>query len=516
MSFVGLGLFVLALVVLLIMFIRGGKGTLGAAAALTKSVSSGNVAGAVEGLATAKAKKMANDRVNEEISRSQKRVAEGVSAKSAVGLKSKTVVLSVRANRAYKKFQVKLKILISLIQIINGMGDVFSIPYPPVMSGATNSLSFIEIDLPAMMPLDCIFPMNYFGKLILRTVLPLVVYVIMLTAAKFFRKRNKPWQATALVDGVFFIIFLIYPSTASKLFSAFICEPLEDGSGRMRADFSIECMDTGGNMTGEFVLIQAFTIAMLIIHTIGTPVLYAYLMFVKFAAPLNALRQQELADFHKAKLEENKHLNEEERNALIALIDLTGTEERIDPKKVLPGYLRKLTSGYEYRTFYFEIFETVRKVLLVGVPASFPGRGGNAQLVWGLLVCFFTFGAYSLEAPFISDSDDSLQQLAQTQVFLTLVASIGLRMTPPDETLSTIVSLLLFALPIIAIFMETTLADELRGGIRMLKNASTKCFHSMIGKNRVMPTAVVAHTPKQKEDAVVHEVVQDFDADTPR
>ena len=41
----------------------------------------------------------------------------------------------------------------------------------------------------------------------------------------------------------------------------------------------------------------------------------------------------------------------------------------------------------EYRTYWFEILESLRKVLLVGVPAAFPGRGGNAQLVWGLLVC---------------------------------------------------------------------------------------------------------------------------------
>ena len=54
-------------------------------------------------------------------SRSEKSVAEGASAKSAVGLKSYIVVLGVRANHFYKKFQVKLKILISLLQVINGI-----------------------------------------------------------------------------------------------------------------------------------------------------------------------------------------------------------------------------------------------------------------------------------------------------------------------------------------------------------------------------------------------------------
>ena len=38
-------------------------------------------------------------------------------------------------------------------------------------------------------------------------------------------------------------------------------------------------------------------------------------------------------------------------------------------------------------------------------------------------------------APFIKDSDDQTSQLAQAQIFFSLVSSIGLRMHPPNETL---------------------------------------------------------------------------------
>jgi len=72
-------------------------------------------------------------------------------------------------------------------------------------------------------------------------------------------------------------------------------------------------------------------------------------------------------------------------------------------------------------------------------------------------------------APFIDDSDDQLQQLAQVQIFLTLVASTGLRLTPPDETVAMISTVCLYIIPVFAIFMETPLAEELRGGVRMLK-----------------------------------------------
>ena len=355
------------------------------------------------------------------------------------------------------------------------------------------------------MPLDCFFPMNFFGKLLLRTLLPLIVYPAMLVAAAAFRRFNKPWQSDALIDGVFFIMFLIYPSTAAKLFSVFICESLEDGSGRMRVDFSIACSDTAGQFTGAYVGMLIFTVVMIVVHVIGTPAIYTYLFFVKYREPLEALQAQELSDWYVNKLTENAHLTEQEKEQLKTI----GTAERIKAEKLLPGYMRKLTKGYEYRTYWFEIFETVRKVLLVGLPACFPDRGGNTQLVWGLMVCFFTFGAYMMFAPFVEDSDDQLQQLAQFQIFLTLVASIGLRMSPPNETLSTLMSILIVCIPIIAVLLETPLVAELRGGVKMLRSVASKLsVRSSASRAAVVPAveADISGAMEPVEHMAVQEV----------
>ena len=124
------------------------------------------------------------------------------------------------------------------------------------------------------------------------------------------------------------------------------------------------------------------------------------------------------------------------------------------------------------RADWFEIFESVRKVLLVGVPACFPDRGGDSQLIFGLMVCFLSFGAYMLYAPFVDPSDDQLSQLAQVQIFLSMIASIGLRMGS-NPTLETIVSVCFFFIPIFALFMETPLADELRGLAKMCERVTS-------------------------------------------
>jgi len=107
-------------------------------------------------------------------------------------------------------------------------------------------------------------------------------------------------------------------------------------------------------------------------------------------------------------------------------------------------------------------------VLLVGVPSTFPDRGGTAQLFWGLLVCFGTFGAYMMYAPFVEDSDDHLSQVAQLQIFLTLLSSLALRTTPPSKLVGDMVTIILFLVPCIGVLLETPIIDEARAIVARL------------------------------------------------
>merc|ERR1711988_486696 len=244
---------------------------------------------------------------------------------------------------------------------------------------------------------------------------------------------------------------------ASTLFSAFVCEPLEDGSSVMRQDLSILCSYANGEVSGEYFGIILYSVVMIGVHTAGTMLLYAYLFFVVYRKELLSLQAQAQVKSHKEQLARNAHLSDKDRTNYVEPMGEDAPE--IEAAAVLPGYMVKLIGAYDPRCYWFELFECLRKVLLVGVPACFPDRGGNAQLVWGLLVCFVTFGAYMYFEPFVKVSDSHLSQIAQAQIFLTLVSSIGLRLTPPDETLAHIISVLLFFIPAIALFQETPLFD---------------------------------------------------------
>ena len=79
-------------------------------------------------------------------------------------------------------------------------------------------------------------------------------------------------------------------------------------------------------------------------------------------AALEALKEQELRDYHQQKLEEAATYT----NNKIVSTDSDAPEKlRIEAEEVLPGYMLKLTDGYEYRTYSFELVETIRKVALV-------------------------------------------------------------------------------------------------------------------------------------------------------
>ena len=115
-------------------------------------------------------------------------------------------------------------------------------------------------------------------------------------------------------------------------------------------------------------------------------------------------------------------------------------------------------------------------MLLVGVPAIFPERGGTAQLFWGLLVCFLSASFYMMAAPYIEDSDDHLAQLAQLQIFLTLLSSLALRAVPPSEAVGNMVTVLLFFVPLSGVIFQTKIFDDLLWLFGKLRVAFMKAF----------------------------------------
>ena len=92
-----------------------------------------------------------------------------------------------------------------------------------------------------------------------------------------------------------------------------------------------------------------------------------------------------------------------------------------------------LLGSYEQRVYWFEFVEVLRRLLLSGVLVLF-GPGSVVQGAASILICSVSIKTYSLYNPFRSDDDDFLQEVAQIQLFLVLLAAILMRVDASDDS----------------------------------------------------------------------------------
>jgi len=149
--------------------------------------------------------------------------------------------------------------------------------------------------------------------------------------------------------------------------------------------------------------------------------------------------------------------------AEIQELEIQEREQKL--RGALPDYVQKLILGYELRTYYFEIIECFRKLAIVCLPVFFRPSGSVSQLVFGLMVCFLTFGAHMLYHPYIDHKNDRLAQLCQVQIFFSLLSSIALKYDPAtvsdSSNMDALLSLLTFAPIVLSVYFE--IPDEVKG-----------------------------------------------------
>ena len=371
---------------------------------------------------------------------------------------------------------VKLRILVSLMQVLSQLEIFFYIRYPRFYGDMLARFSGINLSLGSL-PLGCIAPSaaSYYGDLLASTLLPTVLVIALATGGHALRRCFRQVKhgpdgklplgmvvADFCADLWFIVLFLVYPSVSSAIFNFFNTEYF-DGEGEelvtvLRADRSIDV--TSPLYKAFFV----YALAMTALYPIGVPVLYT-LMLYRSRHALREMRRLELlrdADYNLATLKASVAKTEEERREIIHAADAAqaqATAKYEEMREALPSTLRKLTAGYEMRTYWFEIFECLRKLALVSLPIFFePGSSG--QTILGLLICFLAFGMYAHFAPYIHADDDMVAAASQTSIFFALLASLITSAYPDDPIMSTLLPLVAVAPALLTIVFETPIVSE--------------------------------------------------------
>jgi hypothetical protein len=184
----------------------------------------------------------------------------------------------------------------------------------------------------------------------------------------------------------FFVLFILYPGISSLVFKALQCDTFdgvgEDGHSFLRADFSIDCVrwpavkrhyggtqfllrvanhtpQQGSPLYTGFML--PYALVMVAVYPVGVP-LYFALILLRNKESLNALQRVELSiTTEKKRAHLGTFLKGRARREYQPEID--EAEERMaylqaeyDTKRNgMPTVLRKLTSGYEMKTYWFGV-----------------------------------------------------------------------------------------------------------------------------------------------------------------
>ena len=163
----------------------------------------------------------------------------------------------------------------------------------------------------------------------------------------------------------------------------------------------------------------------------------------------------------------------------------------------LPEHVQKLIHGYELRCYHFEIFESFRKLALVGVPVFFEPAGGVAQLTFALIVCFVTFGMYTALSPYVDDGEDHLAQLCQAQIFFVLLASIVLHYDKETTgSMDVLLTVMTFVPATLALVLESPAADHLTSeGMASAASAVSSATRRLLARMRPLRRSPATSLP---------------------
>ncbi|GMH70930.1 hypothetical protein TrST_g2374 [Triparma strigata] len=326
-------------------------------------------------------------------------------------------------------------------------------------------------------------------------------------------KPVKADWSSLLFNNLLLFTFLILPSISTKIIYTFACLELTDDDGEintnedgdiinlnegyfLKADYSIRCYGGSHNVA------SAYAIFMVCIFPLGIPLWYFFLLYHQRhlldpgqASLMNTMnvkiptdeknifeylwpeRDEAAEEKEKLSPKGEKHpvifksiphdrLVEavEKRNGIILCLDedeacscalwMRGELEKSNPNL---ARLKFLYDSYECQCWWFEVFETWRKLMLTSGLIFFDA-GTSSQIVVSIMICLFSMRIYSGYKPFILPNDDRLAETSQWQLFFTLFGALMLKVEVGNEDSTSqaafeeLVTVIQFVIPVLLLY----------------------------------------------------------------
>lgn len=293
--------------------------------------------------------------------------------------------------------------------------------YPEEYEDFLAKLTVINLDIGSILSNSCIFTTDFYDRLLLATVGPVVVLFVLFGTLSIVRRRSTSTEAAAPIlqskraSTGLFILFFVYSSVSYTVFQTFVCDDLDDGMSFLRADYSIVCS------TARHAAYRAYASVMVFVYPVGIPVFYGWWL----------TRNQR--DLKKPDREQMTHLSS----------------------------FRGLWAAYTPSCYYYEVVECCRRIVLTGAAVFVLPNSVEQIAIIFLLAVVFTFISESL-SPFETKADMWLYRWGNAIILASMYVALILKadLTDVGSNTSSVMTVLLIAaniLLIVTVAVQTAL-----------------------------------------------------------
>jgi hypothetical protein len=217
------------------------------------------------------------------------------------------------------------------------------------------------------------------------------------------------------------IAFLVYPNLCSKIFTVFKCDDV-DGELYFALDYSKKCLadDLEWNVFAGIAVFGMF------IYVLGIPMATGLLLRSNWKRGL-------------------LYPSEGSGDSTTAYLDI---EKYVAYRDTFNTY-GDIYDQYEEEFWFFELLVMLYKMTLTGALILFR-QGTSAQIVAGIVICFFWSVILAMFSPYDDIKDDILAQISGLQLFMTLLMGLALK-SDMEDTKADLFGALIVGLNVITI-----------------------------------------------------------------
>lgn len=286
--------------------------------------------------------------------------------------------------------KLKFKIVISFYQVVTAIPRFYPVDFPITLQDFVAYFNIVNLEITEIVPVDCFGTVPYQIRYILKAMAPIVISgFFYLVATKIADEQKKQ----ILFKLYLFFLFTIYPAMCSMGGESLRCLNVSDPEAPvqhrwLKSDYSVDC-DT----LGSFLVVDIFC---MILYPIGIPALFYYLM----------------------KEHEDLLTDLSLRPDLNHLDDGTIQRDRGYGEPVDLSHLEALCVQYKPEFWWFEVFECVRKYLLVSVCIAIFNSHPSSAMLAAVIISFASILVFSELKPYQFDQDDLLAYIAHCTLAL--------------------------------------------------------------------------------------------------